>query len=222
MKRIALIALATVALTGCKTQIATDLFTSDLIAATEGETLTAPLVIGIDTSSESQCKENAPALTDAIKSQFPGADFIGCEKDAFDVFARFRVQAAIIPMTDVTPTPDAPFAVGVKADASGFIVAYLTNPQAVRAVWDALPEEMTQYKKFELDPALSAVLTNDLRGKVTITTDDVFADGVPVQGTVSRSMTRRDQVEITMSDVTNAAFGNVANISHIVSFARAD
>jgi hypothetical protein len=44
MKRVALIATCFV-LAGCKTQIGTDSITSNLVAATEAEAVTAPLVI---------------------------------------------------------------------------------------------------------------------------------------------------------------------------------
>ena len=77
---------------------------------------------------------------------------------------------------------------------------------------------MTQYQTYKLEPLLSAVLNNDLRETVSITTDDVYADGAPVQGTATRDLPRRDQIELVMSDVTNAAFGTVANASHIATF----
>src|SRR6056297_1326224 len=55
MKRVALIVTCFM-LAGCKTQISTSLFTSDLVAATEAEAVTAPLVIGMEASSEQNCK----------------------------------------------------------------------------------------------------------------------------------------------------------------------
>lgn len=217
MKRCLLISTC-VLLAGCKTQISTDLFTSDLVAATKGESLTAPLVIGMEASSEQKCSETADSVLAAVQSQFASAEFIGCERADFTTFARFRVQAEIVAIAGEVPDITAPFSIGVRVDGPNFAVSYLTNPAGARAIWDALPEELTKYQTFSLEPLLSAVLNNDLRETVSITTDDVYADGVPIQGTATQDLLRRDQVELSMSDVTNSAFGTVANESHIVTF----
>ena len=217
MKRVALIATCFV-LAGCKTQISTDLFTSDLVAATEAEAVTAPLVIGMEAGSEQKCNETADAVLIAVQSQFDSAEFIGCETVDFKTFARFRVQAEIVAYDGDAPSITVPFSIGVRSDEAAYHVSYLTNPAGARAIWDALPEEMTKYQTYKLEPILSAVLNNDLRETVSITTDDVYADGTPVQGTATRDLPRRDQVELSMSDVTNAAFGTAANASHIVTF----
>ena len=217
MKRIVLIATCFV-LAGCKTQISTDLFTNDLVAATEAEAVTAPLVIGLEAGSEQKCKETTDSVLIAVQSQFDSAEFIGCETVDFKTFARFRVQAEIVAYDEVAPSITAPFSIGIRSEGVAYHVSYLTNPAGARAIWDALPEEMTKYQTYKMEPILSAVLNNDLRETVSITTDDVYADGTPVQGTATRDLPRRDQVELSMSDVTNAAFGTVANASHIVTF----
>lgn len=219
MKRALIFTIGIAVLAGCKTQVSTDLFTSDLIAATEGEAVTAPLVVGVEASSRQKCEETAQMVLTVVQSQMTTAEFIGCESVNFSTFARFRVQAAIIAYTEHPPLPAEAFSIGVKGSGGTFEVSYLTNPEATRAIWEALPEELTRFQTYALEPELSAVFNNDLRNTVTITTDDVFADGTPVQGTASRELPRRDQVELGMSDVTNAAFGNTANASHIVTFA---
>ena len=217
MKRIALL-VALIALPGCKTQISTDLFTSDLIAATEGKTITAPLEIGMEAGSKDKCNDTAPAILQAIETKFAEAEFIGCQDAGWDTFARFRVQAEVIAFADEPPTPNEAFAIGVRASDLSFSVVYLINRKAARAIWDALPEELTEYQTYKLEPVLFALLNNDLRTSVTVTTDDVFADGTPIQGTVNRDMPRRDQIELQMSNVTNAAFATSAHAAHIVTF----
>lgn len=209
---------AMLALSGCKTNLTTDLFTSDLISATEGETLTAPLVVGLEASSTSKCQETSDDILAAVQTLYAAAEFIGCDTIGFDTFSRFRVQSSVIGYQDAPPIPDQAFAIGVRGDGTSFDVSYLVNVDATRAIWDALPEELTKFQTFKLSPRLSVVLNNDLATPVTITTDDVFADGTPIQGTATRTLERRGQIELTMSDVTNAAFGTVANASHIVRF----
>lgn len=211
-----ILAIALIGLSGCKTRLNTTLFTSDLIAATEGETLTAPLVISMEATSK--CEETAPDVLKAISSQYPSVNFIGCDKIEYNTFARFRVQIEIMPFDSIEPVPQQPFAIGVQKSEDRYVIKYLTNPAAVHAIWDGLPEDMTQYRSFEFEPVLLATLNNDLRKTISITTDDVFADGIPVQGTATRSLPRRDQIELVMSNVTNAAFGATANFSDIAAF----
>lgn len=209
--------IATAFLGGCKADISADLFTSDLINAVNGAALTAPIIIGLEAGSEAKCAETAPAMAKAMATQLGAVDFIGCEKARFDVLARFRVQANVVAMTSEAVT-NAPFEIGVQHNGAEYDIFYLTNPNAVRAIWDALPEDMTKYQTFKLEMRLAATLTNDLPDTVEITTDDVFVDGVPVQGTFTRDLPRRDQVELKTSNVTNAAFSTEGGASHIVRF----
>lgn len=213
---------ATCLLAACKTEVNSDLFTSDLIAATEGETVTAPIVLGLEVTSEKECKKNAPTILEAITTSFPDAAFVGCERIDFDTFARFRFQVEILNVTDLDTTPENAIAIAVQKRDDRYSVHYLSNTDAAKAIWDQLPKELIQYRDFEINPILHAVLNNDLRTPVDVTTDDVFADGKPVQGTATRSLPRRDQIQISTSNVTNAAFGNVDTAAGIVSFRVAE
>lgn len=217
----ALVLLSLFILTACKTDISSDLFTTDLIAVTEGEEVTAPVIIALESSS-TECEKTAPDLLKAISSQMSGVEFIGCGKKGYDTVARFRSQAQIIAHTGEAAVPNQAFAIGVQSSGSDsdetYDVSYLVNMDAVRNIWGSLPEEMTRYKTFKFEPSLSVVLNNDLRAATMITVDDVFADGNPVQGTASWELKRRGQVEIQTSNVTNTAFGTTDHSSHIVSF----
>ena len=214
--------ISTFLLSSCTTQISTDLFTSDLVAATEGEAVSAPLVVSLEMASDSKCRELAPSLTDTLSNSMNGAEFIGCEKSNYDTFARYRVQANIVHLSEGSPSPTDAFSIGVVQNNNEFSVFYLTNPDAVQAIWSALPEDLTRYQTFEFNGELSAVINNDLRNTVTIITDDVFADGTPIQGTAKHQLQRRDQLELKMSNVTNAAFGVTDNYSLIVTFQTPD
>ena len=97
-------------------------------------------------------------------------------------------------------------------------VTIMIDPDFPKSVWDDLPEEMIQYQTFKLDMTLTATLNNDLRSPVLITTDDVFADGAPVQGTATRELARRAQINIKLSDVSTTALSRGEPASHIVSF----
>lgn len=217
MKKLFIIA-ALFMLASCKTHVSSTLFTSDIIAATNDEKTTAPLVFTMKTNS-SDCVKGAEELVSAVKRQMPDVEFIGCEDIEFEEFARFRVQAEILAFNNVPPVPSQAFGIGVTEFANEYFVYYLKNPEVLRAVWDSLPEDLTMFQVYELEPVLKAVLNNDLRKTVTVTTDNVFADGTPVQGTATRELPRRDQIELVLSDVTNTAFGTVDNASLIARFA---
>ncbi|MDE0446335.1 MAG: hypothetical protein OXH96_06635 [Spirochaetaceae bacterium] len=220
--RSAVVIAAVLALASCKTMVATDLYTSDLISATEGEQLTAPMVISIELPSESKCKEFASDIADAIRSEMETATHIGCRTEAFNNFADYRVQSEIVTYDGSARLLGRPLAIGVTSVGDDFIVTYLINPEGIKAVWNGLPEELTRFETFDPDLYLSAVLTNDLREPVEVVTDDVFVDGVPVQGTARRLLLRRDQVVIQMSNVTNTAFGSTDNVAHVVTFRIAE
>ena len=205
-------------LTACKTEIAVDLYASDLVGVTEGSSFTAPVVLGLEMSS-SECEENGAGMVDAMSGQLNDVEFIGCARNNFDHFARYRAQVEILDIKDGQTRTDDALALGVEAKENRYDVFFVSNPDAAQQIWNNLPEDLTKYQTFNLKPRLAAVFNNDLRKDVTVVTDDVFADGVPVQGMAQHTLGRRDQVELRLSDVTNAAFADSPTLSHIVSFA---
>lgn len=219
--RTTIIGAAAILLTACKTYISTDLYSSDLIAATEGETLTAPLVIGTQTSGE--CAADASKLLASLQIQMPEAEFVGCTQVDYDDIAQFRVQAAIVDQRDNPRAAfNAPFAIGVSRQGGEIDVAFLSNDLRVRQLWDSLPEDVRGYSRFSFEPVLSATLTNDLRTEIEVLTDDVFADGTPYPDEGQHIMPRRDQIEIRLSDVSNAAFGNTQSAVTILRMKMPD
>ena len=210
--------LALVGVAGCKTQITADLFTSDLIAATQGETLTAPAVIEVVAPTKAKCEEVGPTIAAVFAEKFSAAEFIGCDTVAFETLARFRAPLQIVEISSAETPPIEALAIGVEDTGDGITVSYLKNDAEILEIWNALPEDLTRFQTFSFDPVLAAVLTNDLSGAVSVTTDDVFSDGAPVQGTFSRQMLRRNQIEIRMSNVTNAAFSGADRQALIATF----
>jgi hypothetical protein len=206
---------APLALAACQTDLGVDLFTSDLVAAAEGESFTAPLVLGLELGSENACNENAEAIRVVMVQRAGGAEFMGCQRREFRTVASYRLQVPVVNGPDAT---DAPFFVVARMDGEEVAVSVARTPGGFEAIWKALPEDLTRFRTFEFDPVITANLNNDLRGSVTIITDDVFADALPVQGTAMRELGRRDQITIRTSDVTNAAFATVDTEAQIARF----
>lgn len=221
MKKIILIS-AILFVTGCKTLISTDLYTSDLIAAAGGQNVTAPIVVSVEVSGANQCAELAPQLVTAFKPTNPTVEFIGCESEMFSNYARFRMQADIVIATEDMTLPLAPISIGVTEGITGdshiYSVFYLANTLAIESLWQSLPEEITRYQSFEFMPVLSATFNNDLRGDVVVSGSNVFIDAIPYQNSTLQTLPRRDQIEIVLSDVANAAFGNMDASAFIIMF----
>lgn len=208
MKRLALAALA--ALSACKITADAELFTSDLVAAMNGNAVAAPVQIGIEAPTADKCEEHADALTNAIRGQFADAQFLGCQSANFETLARFRVMAAIIAHDGTAPTPPAPLAIGVAQDSDAISVTMLQNAGGFRKIWNDLPQELTEYQTFDPQFRLSATLNNDLGDDAAAQTVEVFADGKPAPGKTFFTLARRDQITLKLSDVTNAAFSDSA------------
>jgi len=219
--RTTVIGAAVVLLSACKTYISTDPYSSDLIAATEGETLTAPLVIGTQTSSD--CTSDASKLLTSLQIQMPDAEFMGCTKVNYDDIAQFRIQAAIVDMRDNSSAAlQAPFGIGVIRQSGEIKVLFLSNELRIRQLWDNLPEDVRGYNRFSFEPVLSTTLTNDLRTDIKVLIDDVFADGTPYPDESQHVMPRRDQIEIRLSDVSNAAFNTTQSALTILRLKTPD
>ncbi|MCW8843244.1 MAG: hypothetical protein OQK00_07510 [Rhodobacteraceae bacterium] len=204
-------------LSACKTHVSADLFTSDMVAATQGEILTTPVIFGFEVGSD--CEDTGPTMLGAMKTLSEGTEFIGCAKIDYTTVAQFR---APVPVISHGETLDTALALTAQLDEGRYIIRFAVDHARVRDIWDALPEDMTKYKRFEFDPVLSATLNNDLRNATIVTTDDVFADGAPIQGTAQTSLPRRDQINLQLSDVTNSAIGSGDASAHIASFTVKD
>lgn len=218
MKPLALALLACLALGACKTRVNADLYTADLVAASQGSTLTAPVTLGFAMRSWMECQQLGPSLITHVRRHAPEAQFLGCDMQNDASYARFRLRAEIIAFDTVLPTPDAPIAIGVKADAVGYVVAFLSNAEAAEAILAGLPDGIVPRDARPIAPVLTATLTNDLEGPVFITVDEVFADATPVTGIATKSLPRRGSIDLRLSDVSNAAFATTAVAAHIATF----
>lgn len=199
-------AFALLALAGCRVDIHADLYSSDIIAAVEGEELTTPVVFGIGLP---RCDENAPPLTAALETVVPNIEYIGCERDDFDTLAKYRVPAAILDATDPSAMSDdmiGLFSIVVAKREGAYRIGSLWSSQAAQDVWNALPESLIEYKRFDPQPDLRATFNNDLRETIEIGTEDLFLDGKPIPDTTSHTLDRRGQVDLQLSDVSNESF----------------
>ncbi|WP_224825781.1 hypothetical protein [Cognatishimia sp. MH4019] len=187
-----------------------DLFTSDLLKVYEtGEALTTPMVLAFEISSASQCEASIEGLTPALTAAYGQAESLGCDKRGFSDVANFRVPAEVVhEIANQSSDSDQPIYIGVYSDDPGLIVVGIfQNGDGIRAFEAAIPEELTQFARNEIRPLLSASLQNDLPDAMKLRLSSVFANGsaIPVLASEDFDLERRGQVDIVLSDVSNAS-----------------
>lgn len=198
---------ALLALAGCKTVVVATAYATDIARVAAGETLPADLRLALQLSSEEDCIEHGEAIAAAYATAFSEVSLGTCERIDFDMFLTLEVVTDFLPVTAEAQPPARPIALGARATEAGIEVLFLANPDASRAVWDALPEDLTEFQTFKVEPELFAVIQNDGDGPAVFTINAVFADDVPWPGEHTLTLDRREQAALQLSDVSNRAFG---------------
>ena len=201
-RTLAAVATATT-LAACKVPVDVTIYGSDALrAAISGETLNTPATISIQAPSDDRCREISEELAKALSKGFADVEFVECQRRKLDNFATFRVALPITSNADPAPAalfllaaaPTGPIGLVLKADES-----------KIEAVIAAIPDEAKGMLTGRPDALIRAVITNDAEAPLTITTTGTFVDGEPYQMPHDRTLKRRDEVQITLSDVGNAA-----------------
>ncbi|WP_039018589.1 DUF7424 family protein [Halocynthiibacter namhaensis] len=225
--KIAVPIIALALLSGCKTNTQATVYTSDALGVAEnGTILQTPLTIGFEVVSESKCREVSSTLLEPLQNAFHSAEFIGCERDGIDSFAVYRLTTDIVLLTgDDGHLTEMPLYIGVvnkpSADGENWVdVGFLLNTLKADELIASIPNEVIGYRDPELNAVLSATISNDMASDIVIQASDAFADGQPVTNFKNFTVPRRSEVEIKLSNVSNAAFGEVdawARIAYIAS-----
>lgn len=209
MKRICIAVAACAALAGCKVGVQTDVFAADIFDVLGGaQNLTTPMTFSFEVSGTEGCDKARAGIMSPLTAAYGAAEFIGCNKQSFETFAEFRVQAAIVldPL-DGTFASDHPVFVGVHdfSEAGRIGVAFLVNSTSMEEFRSRIPDELTMFQPNRPDVELAATISNDRREALVLSVADVFADGQPIQGQQEYTLDRRGEVRIALSNVTNAA-----------------
>lgn len=197
---------AGLALSGCKTGLDANIFTTDVLAVSDtGKPLDTTATISIDATSEDQCAKFKDAIGKALLEGFSKAEFLECRKIEMTTVADFRVT---IPMT----APQAAFtsALNIWAGELNGKIGVVLKPDFPRIdkIKAALPQEVTAMMGAEIEPQISLTITNDGTDPAKITMQGAFIDGKPYQLPETFEVSRRDELRIVLSDVGNAAFNN--------------
>ncbi|MEO3479428.1 hypothetical protein AAFO90_17315 [Phaeobacter sp. CAU 1743] len=198
------------AVSACNVETHAEIYTSDVYAVLETkEALETPLTLAFEAGSESGCQKAETQLKGPLERAFGRADFIGCVNIGYDKYGKFRVPVDLVGQTGgEKATVAKPMHIAATSGDDGFVrVEFVFNREEMIALADSIPEELTRYLSEKPDIILSATIANDLRQDINVTVVDVFADGKPLKSMTDYNLPRRGEVNIALSDVGNASFG---------------
>ncbi len=220
MKRIVALTLAliaVVALSACRSDVLVTLYSSDILAVLEGESIAAPMEITMEVVSEDTCREEADSILEVLSGHYDGsAQFIECRDQEMTTFLVARVMTPIRVVDDLSmASTRRPFTVAIAEVPGGISIGYLTNHRVI----DQLYDDLTQGQS-EPDLHFHAVFENDERQPVTVAVEHAFANDQPVAGSQSFSLNRRESLNIELSNVANASMGSVEPWGLIATWVR--
>lgn len=205
------------ALAGCKTPIVAELYTSDLSRAAAGEPVEAAVIIGVEVPRD-ECEAMSATILDVARAHFSTLEFFDCTQIGFAHYGRFRAMVPILIFEGAAPVPDGAIAVAATSRDGAVHFGLVANHEAIRSIWDALPEDMTEFRRFAFEPEVGSVVHNDSGAPVIVQVRGVFVDDTPAPNTSEVTLQHRDETTITASDVANAAFAGRIHTLTIGSF----
>lgn len=220
MKRIValtLVLIAVAALSACRSDVVVTLYSSDILVALEGESITAPMEITMEVVSEDTCREEAASILEVLSSYYDGsAQFIECRDVEMTTFLVARVMTTIEVVNDLSVAlTRKPFTVAISETSGGISIGYLTNHRVI----DQLYDDLTQGQS-EPDLHFHAVFENDERQPVTVAVEHAFVNDQPVVTSESFSLSRRESLNIELSNVANASMGSAEPWGLIATWVR--
>ena len=199
------------ALTGCKMNVTSDLYTSDIriVATDQAADLTTPGTLAMQIPSKDDCAEYAEKLSAIVGPLVIGFTPKGCESAEMDSFLLADIQIPIVSGQEGWAETDTLFAIiANQAAPNKDIAVFLSlDRDKMRALNDRIDDEFLQRLDLS-DSRIALVLNNDERGDATIWTNGVFVNGEPMHnnsfGGIEVTIPRRARIEIVLSNVSAA------------------
>jgi hypothetical protein len=196
------IAAAALLLAGCKADYVGEGSIRAALAAAAGQDATMTGVIGIEASTEKECRAQAPVIAEALAREYPGTVFLGCTRRNLDTMAEFRVALPVLPAgTERNP----PLSVRTQAENGGVSVGLFFDSAAVERVSATLPKDLTRYFDGKFDIRLTIDVRNDTDQTVTVETMGAFVDGLPLPNLRRHDLAPGQILRVEPSDVQRSA-----------------
>lgn len=214
------IIVSAVLLAGCKTQVASDIYLTDVASvASAGTALPFDLKLAFEVPSEDQCAEANTMLAPALGRHFGAVAFVGCSTEGFSNFANFTAGSEmVLELANGKHDSALPIYVGVTALEDGLVdIAYHASQDGLAALMADLPDEAKSYSD-RLEVSLSATIHNDGAGPISLSVANAFVNGTAELRPVEVELARRKELAVKLSDVANATLsaGSWATIATVL------
>ena len=196
-------------LPGCKMEMVTELYSSDLRATSAGEeNLTTPATLALPVTSADDCAEDTAKIVVIMKGIVDPFEPTGCERRDMNSFMLADLQIPLLDSVADWEQVDALFGIisqPDKEDSKYLKVSIMMNLGLYGILSERVKDEF--YQTLDLDESsISIVLNNDEREDVTIFVEYAFVQGQP-ELSLSHNVSRRGKVKIDLSNVSVSFLG---------------
>lgn len=215
-RKMTILILPALALSGCKTLVSSDIYLTDVAAVVaNGQSIPLDLKLAFEVPSDDHCAQAKEMLAPALEEHFGPVVFTGCSKRDFSNFANFTAGSEmVLELENGENDSPLPIYVGVFVPEEGNTeVSYHTSQEGLQALITSLPEEARAYSR-RLQVELSATIHNDAADPAEVMVAGAFVNGSPALRPVDLKLERRKELAVRLSDVANTLVsqGSWANI----------
>ena len=201
MERV-LIILAILVVAGCKLDITSELYVSDLRLVLENKSeLMTPAMIAIDIPSANACDEYTTRVDEIMEGVLEQYETRGCTNEGMESKLLMAVQAPILESS----SSDTLLYIGVRlveeGEMAGKMAVYVgLDPRRYRLFQERVQNEF--YQEIDLkESEVRVTLHNDERAPITYWVVDAFLNGNPVHRRQAFELVRRQTTDIVLSNV---------------------
>lgn len=190
---------------GCKLDMTTDLYVSDLREVSLGSTteLTTPATIAIGIPAANECQKYAAILSDMMQGILTDFSPKGCERDGMNSYLLANVQLPLVKGQEVWRQAGSLFGIMTTSGDGHIGVALVMNLKKYETLNEKIEDRFHQ--KLDLSTSkITVFLNNDERVATEYIAGGVFLNGQPVYENENFTLERRHKVEIKLSNVRAA------------------
>ena len=206
MKTFAAAVLALALVTGCKMNLTTDLYSSDLRAVKTGaDGIASPAAMAFEIPSTKKCDEYTAKIQEIVAGILK--DFVpkGCKSENMNSFLVADTQIPIFNTLDAWKKTDVLFGILLieRPDPEHIGVAITLDTEKYKVLTDRMNDKFHQTLDLA-ESKITLVLNNDERSPITFAVRDTFVNAVPVHGESEFTVERRHKADIRLSNVVAA------------------
>lgn len=191
-------------LSGCKTNLTLDVYSSDLSKVGK-DSLTTPGMLAIEIPSSKECEKYSKQIGEMMKDLVKNFEPRGCKDVEMESFLNAAIEVPIVAGFEAWKSERTLFGVVLQEYPSmkGWTaVAVAMNLEAYKALNKRMDREFHQTLKIEKSK-VTVIFHNDGRAEQRFGAGFVFVDGLPV-ASAEIPLKRRSKATIELSNVHSA------------------